>query len=149
MRVTSWNLFRSRRRETWGAGLALATLVGLGCGDRRPELVPVQGTVLLDGQPLKVGQVLTQPDAGRGANGAIQPDGTFQLQTGREPGALVGVHRVAVVAYEAGDSTLPEAPLGKLLVSQRYTSAETSGLTIEVKRGSDNSPTLELSSSEK
>ncbi|WP_428306932.1 hypothetical protein [Lacipirellula sp.] len=122
-----------------------AALTSFGCGGSGPSLAPVSGKVLLDGQPLTTGQVLTQPTAGRGANGAIQSDGTFTLSSGREPGAMVGTHQVAVVAYEVGASTSPEAPQGKLLVPQRYTSAENSGLTIEVSSG-ENTPTLELTS---
>ncbi|MBA4105966.1 MAG: hypothetical protein C0485_09425 [Pirellula sp.] len=122
-----------------------AALVSIGCGAQGPQLAPVQGRVLLDGQPLKTGQILTQPPAGRGANGAIQSDGSFQLSSGREPGALVGTHSVAVVAYDGDTSGAPEASQGKLLVPQRYTNADTSGLIMEVTPG-ENTPTIELTS---
>lgn len=123
----------------------MAFVACVGCGDSGPTMAPVRGKVLLDGQPLKFGHVLTQPKAGRGANGEIQPDGSFELSSGREPGALVGAHQVAVVAYEQTGSSSPEAPRGKLLTPQRYASAENSGLTIEVTSG-DNTPTIELTS---
>ena len=60
-------------------------------------------------------------------------------------GALIGMHKVGVVAYEHRTKT-PRADNGKLLVPKRYTNPETSGLTIEVKSGSDNSPELNLTS---
>ncbi|HEX6962675.1 MAG TPA: hypothetical protein VF175_12460 [Lacipirellula sp.] len=90
--------------------------------------------------------MLTQPPAGRGSNGAIQRDGTFQLSTyGKGNGARPGSHQVAVVAYE-GTRVGPERGEGTLLVPKRYTSPATSGLTIEVKVGEENSPVLELTS---
>ena len=129
---TAWNL------------LSLAAC--LGCGPATPEVVPVTGKVLLDGQPLTVGRVLTTPSAGRGSNGLIGSDGTFELSTfGQRDGALIGRHKVAVVAYE-GKTGGPEAGLGKLLVPERYTNAETSGLTIDVDANEENTVVLELSS---
>lgn len=134
-----------RVRQAWLAFVWAAALTSCGCGAQGPQLAPVKGRVLLDGQPLKTGQVLTQPTAGRGANGAIQADGSFQLSSGRVPGALVGTHAVAVVAYDGPASSSPEASPGKLLLPRRYTSADTSGLTIEVTSG-ENTPVLELTS---
>jgi hypothetical protein len=86
------------------------------------------------------------PAAGRGANGAIQSDGTFELITGNVGGASIGTHKVAVAAYEAGARQGPESGPGKLLIPQRYASPETSELTIEVKADGENSPILELRS---
>ena len=130
-------------RHVCSAFAAMTIATGLGCGDQGPNLVPVRGKVLLDGQPLKFGSVMTQPKAGRGANGTIQSDGSFELNSGREPGALVGTHQVAVVAYENVGSSSPEAGHGKLLTPQRYSNAESSGLTIEVTSG-ENNPIIEL-----
>lgn len=135
-----------RRLDQPALGILLAAFIAtIGCGGAAPELAPVKGKVLLDGQPLTTGTVSTQPAAGRGANGVIQSDGTFTLSSGREPGALVGLHQVAVVAYEGGVSSSPEGPQGKLLTPQRYATAATSGLSLEVTSG-ENTPTLELTS---
>ena len=127
------------------ACLALSVALNVGCGDSGPTLAPVRGTVLLDGQPLKFGHIITHPKAGRGANGAIQPDGSFELNSGREPGALIGTHQVAIMAYEDVGPKSPEAGPGKLITPQRYANAESSGLTIEVTSG-ENAPTLQLTS---
>lgn len=118
-----------------------------GCGSgkpKRPPVAVVKGKVLLDGQPLESGSIETSVDSGRGALGAIH-GGQFELSTyGTNDGALLGKHRVAVISREKGEEG-PEAKAGKLLIPERYTNPQSSGLTIEVKAG-DNTPTLELKS---
>jgi hypothetical protein len=117
-----------------------------GCGGSDATVGRVEGLVRLDGQPMTSGKVLFQPPAGRGSTAAIQPDGTFDL--GAE-GAVIGLHKVAIVAFEPGKATGqspggPRAPL-KALVPERYLAAGTSGLTCEVKPG-DNHAEFELTS---
>jgi hypothetical protein len=118
-----------------------------GCGPKTPTVVPVRGKVTLNGQPLTTGNVLTLPPSGHGANGPISKDGSFELRTfGKNDGALVGPHKVAVVAYAPTGKSGPEAGIGKVLTPDRYINPETSGLSIEVKAGETNAPTLELTS---
>ena len=120
---------------------------GPGCNDNSPSVVPVRGKVLLDGEPLTSGSVLTTPAAGRGARGAIESDGTFELSTyGNGDGALPGTHMAAVVARAPSAGNGPEAPPGKLLTPKKYADALTSNLTIEVTADGDNAPVLELHS---
>ena len=116
-----------------------------GCGSKSP-LATVRGKVELNGRPLASGNVMTLPKGGRGARAAIL-NGEFELGTfGKNDGALIGIHKVAVVAFEEGHSTGPEAKVGKLLVPERYTNPESSGLSIEVKADGPNEPVLELTS---
>ncbi|MFO0790069.1 MAG: hypothetical protein U0805_11495 [Pirellulales bacterium] len=123
--------------------LAFAFVVATGCGRGSASTAKVIGSVTLDGKPLTTGNVITLPTAGRGARGPIKSDGTFELGTfSKTDGAMVGVHKVAVVAYESTKRG-PEGGDGKLLVPQRYTNPETSGLTIEVT-SSNNTPDLKL-----
>ena len=133
---------------TWQAifvGLVVVSLVG--CGPKRPPMAAVKGKVLLNGQPLTMGSVGTIPTAGRGAHGDIQPDGTFELHTfNSRDGALIGVHKVGIAAYDMSGGKGPESEYGKLIIPKRYTNYETSGLTIDVKEGEVNAPTLELKS---
>ena len=123
------------------------TLAGVvGCGGNDANVGHVEGIVRLNGNPVTSGKVLFQPAAGRGSTGVIQPDGTFDL--GSE-GAVTGLHKVAIVAFEPGKVTGqspggPRAPL-KALVPERYLAAGTSGLTLEVKSG-DNHAEFELTS---
>ena len=141
MRPLATNRRSGGVHATLAALAAAAALCGCGGG---LELIPVEGKVMLDGKPLTKGHVLTQPTAGRGSNGNIQSDGTFALSSGREEGALVGTHAVAVVAYENESALGAESDFGKLLVPKMYTNFQTSKLTIDVKGDEDNAPVLEL-----
>jgi hypothetical protein len=128
---------------------ALASAAATGCSPSDANLAPVEGVVRLDGQPLTSGKVLFQPTAGRGAMGLIQSDGTFTLGTYRDAdGALIGEHKVAIVAYE-GDGGRPDPTAGrkplKPLVPEHYLAPGTSNLTFEVKSG-DNRPEFDLKS---
>jgi hypothetical protein len=118
-----------------------------GCGQKGPKMAPVKGRVELNGQPLKTGNVITIPDAGRGAKGPIQADGTFELGTYQtRDGAIVGTHKVGVIAVDQPSNLGPEADAGRSLIPTRYNNPESSQLTIEVKADEENTPTLELTS---
>jgi hypothetical protein len=131
----------------WSALAALGNALLLcGCWGNGLDLAEVRGKVLLDGKPLTKGHVLTQPQAGRGSNGNIQSDGTFELSSGREKGALVGHHAVSVVAWEHENALGAESDFGKLLVPKAYTTFQTSNLAIDVSASGENNPVLELKS---
>src|SRR5687767_10703219 len=74
-----------------------AVLLAAGCG-QESALVPVSGTVTLDGKPVS-GMIITfapqgQTD-GNGALGYVDDRGNFELTDSRgEPGAYVGQYRV-------------------------------------------------------
>ena len=69
--------FLNRRALTaWSCALILAAT---GCGDGRPERVPVAGVVLIDGEPLTSGNIKFVPKDGRPSAGKIGPDGRFNL----------------------------------------------------------------------
>ena len=95
-----------------------------GCDSKSPVAI-VRGKVTLDGKPVEAGAIVTRPDAGRGAQGVIK-NGQFELGTfSAQDGALIGTHRVAVIAQEKSQGG-PESAAGKLLVPERYTNPETS-----------------------
>lgn len=116
--------------------LASLSLICLGCSG--PTLVPVEGKVLFNGEPLKFGSVMFQPPSGQPATGQIQPDGTFSLETrGVGPGAVVGTHRVRITCYESQNpealsSSDNETTVGESLIPKKYTSIDTSGFTMEI-----------------
>lgn len=124
------------------------TVVAGGCGPRR-ELVPVHGRVLLDGEPLAFGGVSFQSQSGQPATARIEPDGTFVLAVvGAGPGAVGGRNQVLVTCYEGQRQSAAdrdrEPSLGKLLIPDRYTAYETSGLVIDVQPGMDLPVVLQL-----
>jgi hypothetical protein len=142
--------FFGRRMKVWEflLTLMLASLCA-GCGPKRPPMAPVRGKVLLDGRPLNTGNVGTIPTAGRGAHGDIQADGTFELYTySKRDGALIGKHKVGIVAYDSTAPKGPESPYGKLLVPKRYTNPESSGFTIDVQPSGNDDVVFEMTTKE-
>jgi hypothetical protein len=146
-------LFQVRKKSTnsdcnhyvYIAAVLVLTVACAGCGSKS-SAGTVRGKVLLDDKPLATGTVVTLPSSGRGARGTIS-NGDFELgTTGDRDGAVVGTHKVAIVAREPSQGVGAEATPGKLLVPQRYTDPEASGLTIEVKAGEVATPTLKLTS---
>jgi hypothetical protein len=125
--------------------LLAAIVVSVGCS-RLPELAPVSGRVTLDGKPLEFGGVMFQPERGPASTAAIGNDGRFTLTWQRKSaGAVIGLNRVAVTAYESdrpGYQPPPLSPgeeprIGKSVVPERYTSISESGLEIDVQLGMD------------
>ena len=134
------NMFAFIPRLDCGARVAAAilvlTVVMTGCSKRFP-MAEVSGKVTLDGQPLSGATVMFVPEKGFAAAGTLQPDGTFRLISGRPGnGAVIGLHKVAV---------MPADPLLDARIPITFRSAETSGLSAEVKAGK-NSFDFELTS---
>lgn len=100
-----------------------------GCDDGRQEgFVPVSGKVLIDGEPLTTGVVKFAPHGGRQSMGAIESDGTFTLGSYKaDDGALIGSHRIAVVAREQVNATT-----AKWFAPKKYSNYQSSGLTAEI-----------------
>lgn len=129
---------KPRVKRLFGFGWLLATLV-TGCGGG-PELVPVTGKVMYNGQPLPFGVVMFQPNAGQPAQGEIQPDGTFTLSSFKpDDGAVIGTHRVSVLCFQGHDPAViakrqpgDQSSLGSSLLPLDYARGATSGLTAEV-----------------
>ena len=140
--------------KSWCA-IAVAVLAIAGCsGVKTPPVGQVGGVVTLDGQPLTKGQVQFVPDSSKGtkgrmAVGLIGADGRFQL-TAFKPGdgALVGFHKVVIICEEDMPAFDPKSPPPppKSLIPVRYTNANTSGLTAEVKSAGKNDFTFALES---
>ena len=118
------------------AGFLLVLATTVGC-NRGPKMVPVTGTVRLNGRPLEFGVITFQPPAGQPAQGDIQTDGTFTLSTYKlNDGAIVGKHKVRIACYETQRPGTVKGPgeqsLGKLLIPEKYTFFDQSGFTAEV-----------------
>jgi hypothetical protein len=134
------------RTRIAGGLLSCLLVASIGCAEKGPELTEVTGQVLIDGKPLTTGSVVTLPAKGRGARGTIDAEGNFTLSTSdMGVGATPGKHQVAVIAMEESDNPSPEAPR-RSLIPQRYASAETSGLFINVTPGEMEPVVLNLTS---
>jgi len=85
--------------------IVLGTIVLTGCGDSIPKLVPVEGTLSLDGEPLAYKSILFLPEEGtahNGAGGYSNGEGEYSLfavlfgVTSDYPGCPPGRYRVVV-----------------------------------------------------
>jgi hypothetical protein len=132
--------------------LAVAATVP-GCGKGR-ALAPVSGKVTYQGKPLTLGCVMLQPKSGQPSTGDIQPDGTFQMVTrGEGNGAAVGKNMVLIVCRESPSpearakaaAARQETVRGKSLIPEKYSSYDTSGITVDVHPGTNEPLVLTLS----
>lgn len=111
----------------WSCALGFVAATS-GCGDRRPERVPVAGIVLIDGQPLNRGNIKFVPKNGRPSAGKIGPDGRFNLTCyDGNDGALLGTHRVQV-----SSSNIISDNKIEWFAPQQYADFRTSGIEVEV-----------------
>lgn len=129
--------------------LALLALVPLlaGCRPNRPATLPVRGVVTLDGQPVAGAQVMLVPqNGGRPGHGVTDASGQFTIGTFEtSDGALMGRHiitvictRISGVSADADGLEGQIAPGGvevEYRIPKKYTSQQTSGLSVEVVRG--------------
>jgi hypothetical protein len=130
--------------------LPFAFLIGCGAKAEGPELATVSGTVTYQGKPLEGALVVFLPETpgAPSASGSTDESGTFELMTHIPgDGAVIGKHRVSITA-RGPDKTLPEGQSvsglpggntepGDPLIPQKYFSHNASGLTAEVKGGSN------------
>jgi hypothetical protein len=120
-------------------------LLALGCDSGSSSYVPVTGKVTFKGAALHSGTIVFSPDVQRGCGGLparaeIQPDGSFTLSTGDQPGSSPGWHRVTIVALEP-PAALPAGEAFAIphsLLPEKYRDPELSGLACEVRSGDDN-----------
>ncbi len=118
-------------------------LSGCGGGPKLPPMERVSGVVTLDDVPLTRGLVQFQPGMdGPPAVGAIAADGKYELVTAQVKGAVVGNHTVMVEARAEPKNEMDTLPM--LLVPEKYTRHETSGLTQEVVAGKANEINIKL-----
>ncbi len=120
----------------------------LGCGGSA-KLAAVSGRVTYKGKPVEKADVSFTPvdGASRAATGLTDSDGRFTLGTfGAGDGALIGSYRVSIVAVgpsrkakpgETGAGISGDVVPGDPLIPAKYLAPDTSGLTFEVKPGSN------------
>jgi hypothetical protein len=101
------------------------------------KLLPVMGKVLIDGQPLTLGQVIFQPDAEKGntlkhePRAPIDGQGNYVAATTGKKGVPPGWYKVTLIATEPFDKDRPYV-IPKSLIPLRYSDPNTSELAIQV-----------------
>ncbi|MCG8448800.1 MAG: hypothetical protein MI725_04360 [Pirellulales bacterium] len=124
-----------------------STVLMFGCGNSHHlEIAEVEGVITCDGRPVTQGVVIFIPVKGKRATGKIDSEGRYCLTTySNGDGAIVGLHKVGVVAYEDmrqyylakyAESDSYEMP--KAIVAEKYGDPFSSGLTFHVEPGKTN-----------
>jgi len=134
--------------------LALVVLCLSGCGSSDGyTLVPVSGTITLDGQPLAGASVSFQrtggdTTVGPGSAAVTDASGKYELKTAEansQPGAVVGMHVVRITGVQdqraADDDTA--RPMAKDPVPPRYRDP---GINFDVPKDGTDKANFELTS---
>ncbi len=93
------------------AQVVCVLFVATGCGGASQDVVPVQGTITQNGEPLadvKVyfKPVVAPPDFDAESTAVSDASGRYKIQTGDLDGAPVGSYRVALSKIVDGEETL-------------------------------------------
>lgn len=120
---------------------AALLMTTLGCGDGGPKLVPVKGTVTIDGQP-QAGVVLLFHGANSVSTASSDASGGFSIVTNAEPGIPAGTYKVtaswpeAIESSGGGMGATPDTPdrlKGKfMIVGQSQISVDVTDTTTEI-----------------
>ncbi|WP_144060271.1 carboxypeptidase-like regulatory domain-containing protein [Rhodopirellula sallentina] len=95
------------RVPLWAVALLVACV---GCGPEGPEIVPVTGTVLQNGQPVSNASITFYAAQGRPSYGTSDANGNYSLEYSRDvEGAVVGSHTVVVTMTSLGPPPAVEA----------------------------------------
>jgi hypothetical protein len=157
----------SAGKELIGMNTARRAILFLGilgsaiCGchsENQHEHARVHGKVTYQGKPVTFGSVLFMPvetpkeGLMESASGSINPDGTYELASQATPGAILGEHKVLVIAVAGPDHAdasksvgpAPVAPKGskelqlKSAFPKKYADPSTTTLTRKVVQGENN-----------
>jgi hypothetical protein len=109
----------------------------LGCGG--PHDSSVSGTVYLDGELLRMGNVTFYPSAGGAAvYSQIAEDGTYELQTGSEAGLKPGEYKVTVIATDNPPPQPGQTPaIGPRITPEKYSRLKQTDLVFTVSPGAN------------
>jgi hypothetical protein len=102
--------------------ISLSALVAAGCGSG-PKLIPVNGTVTINGKPLEGAVIQFVPDStnttGQLAEDVTGPTGNYKAMTKRRSGVIPGKYRVVISkAPPVANSALKEQFKGDPFMAQ-------------------------------
>lgn len=119
--------------------IALAVLALAGCA-KEEGLTEVRGKLYIGDQLSQkgMGNITFHPDASKGNNwleeavGAVQPDGTYELEARGQKGAAKGWYKVGVSVAEVLDPNNPYVTKWLMPNPEKYQNWQKSGISIEV-----------------
>jgi hypothetical protein len=121
------------------------------CGrDASDDLVPVEGRITLDDEPLTLGSISFRPDPSRGnktkqhPTGTIDFQGNYKLYTVNKRGAPPGWYKVLIFAYQPAEDAKPTKgampPVTKALIPEKYSDPRKTDVNVEVVKGDHPGP---------
>lgn len=130
-------------------------LFGCAAGDNLPKTVPARGLLTLDGKPLEGASITILPASAtaQGATAISESNGTFSMKAfEQKDGALPGSYTVTVTKTNVIKGEGLNADGGENItysfgVPRKYTTATTSGLTLEIPPEGSTTLKIELKSS--
>lgn len=118
-----------------------------GCGSTEPRGTAT-GKVTMNGTPLQEGTISFENQAkGIALSGQIRPDGSFQLASHKGAGLPVGSYKIAISPAAmlqsadeiplVGKNPKPPKDVSKSPIPEKYRKSSSSGLTAEVREGTN------------
>jgi hypothetical protein len=134
----------------WIAAILLLTAGVFGCGKAGPSLVPVKGSVTVDGKPADGAVLIFHPTGGKGtiASAAADSNGAFSITSNGAPGVVTGSYKVTATWPDPAKK--PKVTLGASpedapdLLEGRYVSVDKSPTTVEITAATKELPPIAL-----
>lgn len=123
-------------------------LVGCGGGPSdQVDLAPIEGVVLLEGQPVKNAVLTFYPESGPTGVGKSDDEGKFLIKTNGVEGSPLGKCKVTVISSGSGTPEM-DGNEGKIpedeAINPKYASALTTDLVVDVPAEGNTDIKIEL-----
>ncbi len=120
--------------------LSVSLFIALAGCSKGDSLTEVRGTLFIGDEPSTkgMGYVTFHPDASKGNTwqeesvGAVQPDGTYSLESRGKKGAAKGWYKVGVTVADVIDEKNPYVTNWRMPNPEKYQRWDKSGISIEV-----------------
>ena len=130
------NMLKSSANSFVWLGIALASLLPIGCGSADSDLVPLKGRVTLDGGPWPVPGFITFAGESRPLSVPFDQQGNFEASAYQgKKGVVPGTYKIGIECYEV-QPTFDNPEAGKSVVPEKYQNPGTSGLEVTLELGS-------------
>ncbi len=130
--------------------VAILAAALVGCGKAGPSLVPVKGTITVDGKPAEGAVLIFHPTGGKGsiASAAADASGAFVITSNGSAGVVTGSYKVTATWPDPAKK--PKVTLGASpedapdLLEGRYVSVDKSPTTVEITAATKELPPIAL-----